>query len=298
LKGRKEPVLIIDVPNYFVDILPRLSLEIPPLETAQEIASKKTEHSLGVMKFEVIRQRVKILKERLMNYVLKKHEEFIKGNYYGSYDPKEKREWHALFKLHKISLDTTITLKEMPSPQKKETVNDYLQKNDIKKRSTKIIEEKLSQPLTDGLSLNEDSSTESTMSYLSQELIQKIKIKEKVIQDCGKDVDEKIILTEQNTRKEKLGKLAETLKTIFATQKSSLAPLEDIIGKLKDTDRGVYVSKGKCLVEVIEEVIKQIDSLRETVPNWIKYVESPQGRKIKLDKSKSFESILQLINLQ
>jgi hypothetical protein len=298
LKERKEPVLIVDIPEDFVNLLPKLSSEIPSLEKVQDTVSREVEHSLGVMNFEIIRQRVEILKQRLVNYVMKKHEEFMKANYYGDYDPKEKREWHALFKLHTISLDGAITLKPMPSLQKKETVNDYLQKNDIRKKSSKIIQEKLSQSLNDDLNFNEDSSTESTMPYLSQELIQKIKIKEKVMQDCSKDVDEKITLTEQNSKKEKLGKLAEILRTIFATQKSSLAPFEDIVGKLKDTDRGVYVSKGKYLVKVLEEVVRQIDCLREIIPSWIKYVESPQGRKIKLDKSTNLESILKLINLQ
>lgn len=45
----------------------------------------------------------------------------------------------------------------------------------------------------------------------------------------------------------------------------------------------------------VEEVLSQIDRLREVAPTWIRYVESPQGRKMKLDKARSLEAILKLI---
>eukprot|EP00826_Nyctotherus_ovalis_P041276 TRINITY_DN4133_c0_g1_i4.p1 TRINITY_DN4133_c0_g1~~TRINITY_DN4133_c0_g1_i4.p1 ORF type:complete len:265 (+),score=80.50 TRINITY_DN4133_c0_g1_i4:1148-1942(+) len=244
LEGRKEPVLILDIPEDFANTLSKLPHELLPLQTAQEIAGAEILHSFGIMKCEVMRQRAELVKERLLNFVLERHGEFLAENCYGEYDPKEKRAWHALFKLNAVSLNEEVELKPIPSLQRKETVNDFIQKNDIRKKSNRIAQEKFGKPLPEDINSFEDSSTDSTMPYLSQELIQKIKIKEKVLHDCEKDVQDKITLTVQSTKDDRLRKLAETLRTIFATQKTSIAPLEDIIGKLKDTDRGVYVSRG------------------------------------------------------
>lgn len=236
--------MILDIPEEFTTSLSNLSHKLLPLQTAQEIASAETLHCFGTMKFEVMRRRAELVKERLLNFVLERHSEFLAENCYGEYDPKQKRAWHALFRLNAISLNGEIELKPMPSLQRKETVNDFIQKNDIRKKSNRIAQEKFGKPLPEDISPFEDSSTDSTMPYLSQELIQKIKIKEKVLHDCEKDVEDKITLTVQSTKEDRLRKLAETLRTIFATQRTSIAPLEDIVAKLKDTDRGVYVSRG------------------------------------------------------
>ena len=138
----------------------------------------------------------------------------------------------------------TIKLKPIPIIQKKETVNEYVQKNDIRKNCDKMANDVLSQGDLQKYSQDNEAESDNSAPYLSQELIQKIKIKQRVLEDCKDKILSKMKANELKNKEDQLWKTAETIKTIFSTQKSSIAPLEDIVAKLEDTERGVYISKG------------------------------------------------------
>eukprot|EP01022_Parablepharisma_sp_SALTPOND_P029543 TRINITY_DN738_c0_g1_i7.p7 TRINITY_DN738_c0_g1~~TRINITY_DN738_c0_g1_i7.p7 ORF type:complete len:222 (+),score=32.69 TRINITY_DN738_c0_g1_i7:4567-5232(+) len=191
-----------------------------------------------IMKQHVLDKRAGIIKERLMKLTFKKHYEHLVELNQTDYDPIEKHSWHATFKMDNIELNESIQLKPKPLIQGAETVREYIKKNDIQKIKVQAALDSLSKENS------ESPVKDSAPSYLSQKLLRKIKIKEKVLTECKKEIADKVESTEQKNKQFQLSHLVETLKSIFTTQRGPTAPLENVVDKLRDTERGLFISRG------------------------------------------------------
>jgi len=253
ITSRKIAQLFINTPVDFATTLPQISYDLPTLETAQKICDIETEIPKGppiILKENELKRRSEILYERIFSITLAEYNEYCTIHKVENYDIYEKGNWHPLFNPHVLELKESINLKPKPNDQESESVSEFIKKNDLKKiyvqaalESVKITKTQSPKP--------KSFSQPAQKTYLDQKIMQKIQAKEKALTECKKEIEERVETTEQKSKEFRLTKLAETLKTIFSTQKASMSPLESVIEKLRDNERGQFFTQ--CIFFVIRK---------------------------------------------
>ena len=193
---------------------------------------------------ELLLLRTRILRGRLLSRALEAHSRFTRQLGDDSFDPIELQTWHHNFRVHELEVIPTATLKDKPLLERQSTVTDFLRKNDIKQQLLDAAMKSVSSqgPHERGPSTGILSSMLLDKVHFTTNL--QIKAREKAVVES-----KQILTTNKQISKERgeslhLMKLAETLKAIFATNNVVSMLFANVVAKLQDTDRGVFMSAG------------------------------------------------------
>ncbi len=106
-----------------------------------------------------------------------------------------------------------------------------------------------------------------------------------------------LAMTTQKSKELTLSHLAETLKSIFSTHKGTTIPFDSLSDKLRDAERGLFISRGIVGENniLVDEVVKRIKQLCEILPDWIRVITSANGTCIKINRTKDMKSVLTVI---
>ena len=223
----------------------------------------------------VLKKRADILRERLIKFTMKEHNEFLL-----EHGLEQSTQWNSLFPLNEVKLKDLVTLKESPKVHKKETVRDYIKKNKVK---------------VDGLP-EVNKVFEHNKLSLSKEMIHRLEVRKRLCSESEKEIKRRVQAAEDQARIKELIHLAEVIKSAFTTQGEKNILLEDMVGKVIDVEAGRIISKGYVILYQIDEAMKKIMVLTKIVPNWIKVVAGSNRTYIKLNKNEGWNTILDSIN--
>jgi hypothetical protein len=88
----------------------------------------------GIMGTELLRQRAKTLRGRLLTRALEAHSLYTRSFGDDSFDPVELQTWHHNFPVHTLDVEPNVALKPKPELEPQSTVSDFLRDNDIKQQ--------------------------------------------------------------------------------------------------------------------------------------------------------------------
>lgn len=276
-------------------------------EAYELIITPNFPNDIKIMNPTVLLERRRYFFDTLLQLVKKHHAQFLQRLDPPMVIPDEKlSRWHPEFEIEKVPEVECAKLPEMPNVEKFSSAQDVLAKaRELFKCNTKMERalEKLAQAKARGLTDNEktvtgitDNDKPSTSTQTSQpsqvtlinpalrnlptSLLEKVKAKQaaKALEAMTRssDYDKKYLIYSRLTD------LARTLRNIFVTERKNVLALNIILSKLESSFKANISAS---------DLQRDIKTLTESIPEWIKLHDIRNTTYLKLDKNADLKSI-------
>eukprot|EP00826_Nyctotherus_ovalis_P005376 TRINITY_DN11210_c0_g1_i7.p2 TRINITY_DN11210_c0_g1~~TRINITY_DN11210_c0_g1_i7.p2 ORF type:complete len:190 (+),score=42.09 TRINITY_DN11210_c0_g1_i7:835-1404(+) len=188
------------------------------------------------MSCSLLRKRSEILDDRLRSFTFNEHSAFLLNHGHFSYNPVQAEAWHPQFPLNRVQAHGAVELKAVPCLRKRESVNEYVRKNEVKASAEDL--KKCSADLV---------GADELEPRLSKKLLHMIEVRKRLCTESEKMLDKRMQKLEGQLRIKELIHVAEVIKSVFTIQGGGTVLLEEVLERLRDVDSGRIKSRGKHL---------------------------------------------------
>jgi len=279
LEGRRNFSLIIDIPDTFPQILDLLNNE-GEIERIEELLKNSKKGMNVPMDTNLMEMRASIVRLRIINITNEHHKEFLRFINEESYNPFKHKTWHHQFKVHDVDIQGK-KLKGKPEMRRSLGVSEFIKKNDIKDQLVRAALEEVAKS-NEQLNQSADSSLKGV---LSDSLIMKIQAKENAIRRSHKLLDKSAAENKARLDQSRLLNRCSAIMTIFITNGGKAMLMEELIKRLQNEED----------LSSMELLRKDVETLIDQVPTWIKKVYTDRGVFIKIDRKVNMNVVKEVI---